>query len=150
MTKYIGEVKPIAVPVQIKDKWYEKLMELKAVIYDRIHTKIPDEQAYIDKLATPSHVAWAGFVSPYWLDADLIKLKQRIKVTIGAPRYLNNVYRAYVTEGFFDKGVYNARFVTDNLEMLRYTLGGVGIRYYMGWGAIYKAVGVLTLSLIHI
>jgi len=144
MTEFIGEVKPITVPVQVKDKWYEKLIELASVIYNRIATKIPDEQAYINKLATPSAEMWQNFVSPYWTDADLIKLKQRVKVSMAGLKYLNNVHDAFMVSQIFHKNVYRARYVTDAIDMIRYTLGGVGIRYQTGWGAIYKAVGVLT------
>jgi len=144
MVLYQGEVKPITVPVAIKDKWYEKLAELSLVIYNRIATKIPDEQAYINKLATPSAEGWGSFISPYWIDADLIRLKQRVKVSMAGAKYLSNVAQAFVGSTRFLDAIYNARYVTNALDMLRYTLGGVGIRYETGWGAIYKAVGVLT------
>jgi len=144
MTKYIGEIKPIAVPVQVKDKWYEKLIELQMLIYNRITTKIPDEQAYINKLAKPSADAWQYFVSPYWTDSELIRLKQRVKVSMAGNKYLANIIRAFITENIFGKNVYDARYKLDTIDMIRYTLGGVGIRYATGWGAIYKAVGVLT------
>jgi len=144
MVMYQGEVKPVTVPVMVKDKWYEKLAELQMLIYNRITTKIPDEQSYINKLATPSAEGWYNFVSPYWLDADLITLKQRVKVSMAGPKYLNNITRAFVTGTRFIDGIFGARYVLDSLDMFRYTLGGVGIRYETGWGAIYKAVGVLT------
>jgi len=144
VTEYVGEVKPVTVPVDVKNKWYEKLIELASLIYNRIATKIPDEQSYINKLATPSATMWSGFVSPYWADADLIKLKQRVKVSMAGLKYLNNVHDAFMVSQIFQKNVYRARYVIDALDMFRYTLGGVGIRYQTGWGAIYKAVGVLT------
>ncbi len=144
MTLYKGIVEPRTVPVQVKDKWYEKLIELESVIYSRIMTKIPNEQAFISKLADPSATAWSAFVSPYWQDADLIRLKQNVKIHMAGPKYINKIKKAYVEDKRFAKGVYDARFVLNSLDMFRYTLGGVGIRYETGWGALYKAVGVLT------
>jgi len=129
------------VPTAILEKWYNRLEASADMIYERIMTKIPDVNAYMKYLADPSAEVWKHFVSDYWPNADMIRLKQNVKVHSAGDRYLKGVISAYVTEKIFQK---NVAMKKDRLEQARFTLSGVGVRYMMGWGPEYKAVGAIT------
>ena len=140
--EYKGYYTPMdQVPAKIKDKWLNTLLGRRELIYDRIMTKIPDDNAFITKLADPSSEAWKDFVSPYWANAQMIILKQNVKIHIAGPRYRSAVIKAFEPGGIFET---NVQLKADRFNQARYPLGGVGIRYLVGWGPEYKAVGLIT------
>lgn len=142
LVEYKGYIQPVTPPDNVFLKWRDTLYDRRALIYERIHTKIPDITSFITYLATPAYEQWKEFVNPYWFKADVASLKHAIRVRAGAPRFLQHVYEAFQPGATFQKRVLERadRFRT----MVAYPLGNVGIRYYMGWGPGYKAVGCIT------
>ena len=140
VAEFIGPITPLTVPPEIKSKWHDTLIGRRELIYTRLLTKIPDEDSFIDKIANASSEVWQGFVNPDWTDYYLITLKQRIKLMTAYPKWNVGVIDAFKPGGRFETGV---DLKVDRLDMLRYTLGNVGIRY-LGWGPGYKAVGYIT------
>jgi len=140
VVEYVGPVTPQTVPAEIKDKWETTLLSRRDLIYSRLMTKIPDEETFQDKIAAASHEVWRTFVAPDWPDYYLVLLKQNIKLSIAYPKWFTGVVDAFKEGGRFESGV---SLKKDRLDLLRYTLGNVGIRY-LGWGPGYKAVGFIT------
>ena len=140
VAEFKGTITPLDVPSEIIDKWATTLTDRRALIYSRLMTKIPDETAFKDKIASPSHEVWRTFVNPAFADYYLILLKQNIKISIAHPRWKVGVIDAFSVGGRFETGV---DLKKDRLAQLKYTLGNVGIRY-LGWKPGYKAVGYIT------
>jgi len=140
VAEFIGPVTPMTVPTEIKDKWESTLLGRRDLIYSRLLTKIPDEESFLSKIAEASSEVWTDFVNPSWTDYYLITLKQRIKLSTAYDKWNVGVIDAFKAGGRFDTGV---SLKKDRLDMLKYTLGNVGIRY-LGWGPGYKAVGYIT------
>jgi len=140
VAEFIGPITPMTVPTEIKDKWEFTLLNRRDLIYGRLLTKIPDEDSFLSKIAVASSEVWSNFVNPTWLDYYLITLKQRIKLSMAYPKWNAGVIDAFREGGRFEQGV---SLKKDRLDMLRYTLGNVGVRY-LGWGPGYKAVGFIT------
>jgi len=142
VVEYKGYYAPLSdVPSDIKSKWLNTLLSRRQLIYERIMTKIPDDSAFIKYLADPSAEVWKDFVSPYWINAEMIKLKQNVKIHIAGPRYRSAVIKAFQSGGIFET---NVQEKADRFSQAKYTLGGVGVRFLMGWGPEYKAVGAIT------
>ena len=139
--RYVGPVEIKDAPTPILDLWYGRLIGSRQMIYERLMTKIPDTTAFIKYLADPSAENWKGFVNPYFPDADLIKLKQDVKIHRAGPDWLKQVSVAFAPGSTFEMNVALKR---DKFARVKYTLSGVGIRYYEGWGPEYKAVGAIT------
>ncbi len=140
VVEFIGPVTPQTVPSEIKDKWEATLLNRRDLIYSRLLTKIPNEDSFIDKIATASHEVWKEFVNTAWPDYYLVTLKQNIKLSIAYPKWFEGVVDAFKVGGRFESGV---SLKKDRLDLLKYTLGNTGIRY-LGWGPGYKAVGFIT------
>jgi len=140
VVEFIGPVSPMDVPAEIKDKWESTLLDRRALIYSRLMTKIPSEAEFIDRIADASSDVWETFPNPDFPDYYLITLKQRIKLSTAFPKWQPAVIDAFSEGGRFETGV---SLKKDRLDMLRYTLGNVGVRY-LGWGPGYKAVGAIT------
>ena len=140
VVEFIGPVEPLAVPSDVKDKWKDTLLLRRELIYSRLLTKIPDEDSFISRIAEPSHEAWKAFVSTEWPDYYLVTLKQNIKLSVAFGKWQPAVIDAFQPGGRFENGV---QLKVDRLDMLKYTLGNVGVRY-LGWGPGYKAVGAIT------
>jgi len=140
VAEFIGPITPMDVPSNVKDKWKDTLLLRRDLIYSRLLTKIPDEDSFIAKIAEPSHEVWKAFVSTEWPDYYLVTLKQNIKLSVAFGKWKPAVIDAFSPGGRFESGV---QLKVDRLDMLKYTLGNVGIRY-VGWGPGYKAVGFIT------
>ena len=138
--EFVGPVTPLDVPAEVKDKWSNTLIDRRSLIYGRLMTKIPDETAFIDKIADASSDVWETFPNPDFPDYYLILLKQRIKLSTAFNKWNVGVIDAFSPGGRFESGI---NLKKDRLDMLRYTLGSTGIRY-LGWGPGYKAVGAIT------
>ena len=140
VAEYIGKVTPLDVPEEVKTKWENTLLSRRDLIYERLMTKIPDEPDFISKIADASYEVWKDFVSPDWTDYYLVTLKQRIKLSTAFGKWKPAVIEAFKPGGIFET---NVTAKADRLDMLKYPLGNVGIRY-LGWGPGYIAVGFIT------
>ena len=130
-----------SVPTEIMDEWETTLKGERARILLALLEKISNASEYIDRLATPSADAWANFVSDTYPDADFIKLKQRVKIKSAYDAWNSGVQAAFAEGGTFETNVTNKK---DKFQKARYTLGAVGLKYLLGWGVSYKAIGYIT------
>ena len=144
VVEYIAPIDKAAVPAELVNeviaRWETNLLGARDVIYARLLKKIPDEPSFRDRIADASSDVWETFVNPYYINADFIKLKQRVKLAAAYPRWNAAVIAAFSPGGIFETNVTAKK---DRMAQAIYTLAGVGARH-LGWGPIYKAVGAIT------
>ena len=138
---YVGKVALLAeadIPQETRDEWENTLINETSRIGTNLLAKIPDESTFQNLIADASSDAWEAFVSPDWPGADLIKVKQRVKL---ARRY--TAWDAGVRDAFFD-GYFPARVSSkkDKWLLARYTISLVGLQHSptIRWRAGTKAV----------
>ena len=130
-----------AVPTEIMDEWETTLKAERARILSALTEKISNATEFMTKLAEPSADAWENFVSSTWPDVELIKLKQRVKLKGAYDGWNTGITNAFAEGGTFDTNVTNKK---EKFQKARYVLGSVGLKYLIGWGPAYKAMGYIT------
>jgi len=128
-----------AFPAHVLDEWKTTLGNEQARIYARLLDVIPSETAFKDKIADASSDAWETFVNPNWPDADVIKMKQRVKLARAYNAWKTGVDNAFGEGGYFaDRVMAKA----DKFKMARYVLSIVGCKSDpdIMWRAGTKAV----------
>ena len=157
VVEYIGTVPWVApeqYPEVILALWEARLKSANNMIYERLMSKIPNAEAFVKYLATPSSDQYELFVNPNYPRADFIKLKQRIKLAGAYPYWKAGIDKAFTipegeTESYFMKQV------TAKKEKMRHaviTLANVGTRSgifeldgkKIFWGPGVKAVLLFT------
>jgi len=140
--EYKGFYSPMdSVPTEIMDEWELTLKGERARILSALQEKISNSSEYITRLAEPSADAWEAFIASDFPDADLIKLKQRVKVKGAYEAWNTGIQNAFAEGGTFETNVTNKK---SKFQKARYVLGSVGLKYLVGWGAAYKAIGYIT------
>ncbi|MHC1627902.1 MAG: hypothetical protein ACXQTI_03615 [Candidatus Nezhaarchaeales archaeon] len=140
--EYRGYYEPDStVPAEVLDEWESTLKAERARILSALLEKIPSESEFISKLAEPAYQGWANFINPTYPDADMRKLKFRVKIKGAYEDWQTGVQNAFAEGGTFDTNVTNKKA---KMNKLRYVTGAVGIRYKTGWGVAYKALGLIT------
>jgi len=145
---YVGVMQlPTEVPQAIRDEWETTLKGERARILANLQTKIPSEVAFKDRIGDASSDQYelfgAGIPAPW--DKDTILMKQRAKLNRAYALWLADVQSAFASGGAFDVNVTAKK---NKLNLARYTLGAVGLRYdpSAGLGVWNPAVmGVLLL-----
>ena len=130
-----------AVPQALMDEWELTLKGERARILSALQTKIPNADAFLAKLATPSAEGWASFINPDYADADMIKLRQGIKIKKAYTSWISGIQTAFASGGTFEQNVTAKK---SKFQMARYPMSSVGIRYLIGWGCAYKCMGFIT------
>jgi len=130
-----------AVPTEIMDEWETTLKAERARILSALTEKISNATEFMTKLAEPSADAWEAFIASTFPDAELIKLKQRVKLKGSYTSWNTGVQNAFAEGGTFDTNVTNKK---EKFQKARYVLGSVGLKYLIGWGPAYKAMGYIT------
>ena len=138
---YRGRMTALPIPQSDHDEWESTLKSMMSAIYNSLLTRIATSTEFLNKIATPSSEAWADFVNPNWEDADFIKLKQRVKLSIAYPSWKQGVENAFGEGGYFADRVTSKKM---KFSMVKYTLGAVGLRYQYGRGIAVKAIGVIS------
>ena len=109
---------------EIKDDWESTLKSKVQKVWDNLHAKIPDESAYLEKLAIPSYTNFYNFVNPNFPKATRAILKQRFGVLAGATYFLNNVYYAIGMDQRFSDGVTNNKGKFESRVRLMWRITG--------------------------
>jgi len=133
---------PAEVPAHIIDEWETTLKNAQARIYNNLLQKIPSDTAFKNFIADASSDAYEAFVNPDYKRANVIKMKQRVKL---ARSY--NAWNTGVTNAFDGDSPYFGDRVTNKkskYQLARYTLSAVGSKPDMYWGPVPKAVLLLT------
>lgn len=133
---------PEALPSGMADEWEATLKAERVRILSGLLTKIPNETEYLNKLADASSDRYEGFlatVGAFW-DADLIKLKQRIKLARKYTDWDTGIDTAFAPDGTFEKNVTSKK---GKLEAARYTIGVVGMKSQDRW----RFASLLALAL---
>jgi len=139
---YKGYYSPLtAVPDDVMTEWETVLKGERARILAALQEKITNADEFITKLANPASEAWASFVNPDYADAEFLKLKHRVKLKSAFDSWNTGVANAFAEGGTFEINVTNKK---DKFQKARYPMGAVGLRYLMGWGPAYKAMGYIT------
>jgi len=139
---YVGIIEliePANFPSHVLNEWKETLSGEQSRIYARLKEVIPNETVFQDKIADASSDAWEAFVSDTWPDADIIKMKQRVKLARAYEAWDSGIEAAFGTDGYFPDRV-NAK--ADKYKLARYTLSIVGLKSdpNISWRAGTKAV----------
>jgi len=139
---YKGYYQPLdSIPDDVLSEWETTLKAERARILSALQEKISNATEFINKLANPAYDKWQDFVNPAYADADFIKLKMQVKLKTAYPSWSSGITNAYAEGGTFETNVSAKK---DKLQKLRYVLGAVGLKYSIGWGPAYKAMGVIT------
>ena len=140
--EYKGYYAPLdSVPTELMDEWELTLKGERARILSALQEKIPNATAFLTKLASPAVAAWSAFVSDTWPDADFIKLKHEIKLKGAYNSWSEGITNAFAEGGTFETNITNKK---DKFQKARYPMGAVGVKYKVGWGPAYKALGVIS------
>jgi len=143
--KYIGYITlPTDVPSDVKDEWANTLAGEMSRIYQNLTTKIASEDDFKSRIADASSERYDEFLASVgagW-DANIIKLKQRIKLARAYPSWQAGISNAFGgTEPYFDDRVLAKK---DKYSNAKYVLAGVGLRYdvagFGAWRPIVKGV----------
>jgi len=138
--EYTGYVEPIPeseIPQDVLDEWKETLKAERDRIKANLLEKIATETDFKSKIAEASADAYANFVNPNFEGADMIKLKQRIKLMRAYNPWKAGVESAFAEGGTFEK---NVEAKADKFKAIRYVLGVVGHKPDKGYGAVVKGV----------
>lgn len=143
---YVGQVVLLTedeLPADVIDEWEATLKGEQARIYNALTTKIPNATVFQDKIADASSDAWENFVSSDWPDADIIKMKQRVKLARAYGAWKDGVDAAFAEGGYFPDRVTGKK---DKFKLARYTISIVGLRHdpNIRWRPGYKAVAFFT------
>ena len=151
---YRGRYTPLDIPASDLDEWVTTLQNMSLRIYQSLLTRITDENTFRKIIAEPAYDAWSDFINPNWEEADLIKLRYRIKLLGAYKKWLKGVVCAYhgsdpnlniqCEEG---SPYFSARVAEKKLKLgagIIYTLGSTGLRYMYGRGIAVKAIGVIS------
>jgi len=140
--EYKGIYEPDAsVPEDVLNEWESTLKAERARILSALLTKIPNESAFISKIAEPAYEGWSSFINPTYPDADFKKLKFRVKIKGAYEDFNTGIQNAFAEGGTFETNVTAKK---SKMTKLRYVTGAVGLKYQKGWGVAYKALGLIT------
>ena len=146
--QYVGTVTlPTDLPSGVLDEWKETLKAEQTRIYNSLLAKIPDETAFKDRIGDASSDEFEAFlykVGGKW-DAQLIEMKQRVKLARTYDTWKSGVDAAFGAGGYFAHRIDSK---ADKFKLARYVLGAVGHRATVGgdfgvWNPV--TMGVLLL-----
>lgn len=143
--RYVGPISRKDLPSRIVDEWEATLKGARARILaslSRFLDPTTGVTRFIDQIADASSDAWESFVNPTYQNADLIKLKQRVKLAAAYPSWSQNIQAALQSGGRFEQGVTaNKSKFANNVKA---TIGSVGFKPDLGWGPASKAALIVT------
>jgi len=141
---YVGEIvwlSPDEIPSDILNEWRETLKNEQGRIYNSLMTKIPNESAFQSRIADASSDAYEGFVNPSFENADVIKMKQRVKLARSYNAWNTGVADAFGEGGYFADRVENK---ADKFKLAAYTVSNVGHKPTRFFGPLVKAIMFLV------
>lgn len=126
--EYVGTCTlPAELPTGVLEEWRDTLKAERTRIYASLLNKIPDETAFKTRIADASSDEFEAFlykVGGKW-DADLIEMKQRVKLARKYPDWKSGVDDAFGVGGYF---AHRVEGKADKFKLARYVLGVVGHR----------------------
>jgi hypothetical protein len=136
-----------ALPARIVDEWANTLILARERIIASLSRFLDPnvgQANFLNQIADASSDAWEAFVNPNWVGAELIKLKQRIKLAGAYPSWKANITDAYTNANITYAGKTITKFeygVLSNKgkfeKNVTVTIGGVGFKPE-GWGPVAK------------
>jgi len=127
-----------ALPARIVDEWESTLKLARTRILaslDRFLAEPGGRDAFLNQIADASSDAYEMFVNPTYPLADIIKLKQRIKLAGAYDAWKSGVTYAFQSGSTFELNVTAKKSKFDN--NVRLTIGGVGFKPET-WGSVSK------------
>jgi hypothetical protein len=132
---------PSTLPDQLRDIWKRSTKAERARILSSLLSQIPNSAAFLTKIADASSDAWEAFVSADWPNAQMVKVKQRVKLAGAYDEWNSGVSNAFAEGGTFETNVENK---APKFDLARVTIGAVGMKAYGGWGPTAKAAYLLN------
>jgi len=136
-----GEIKPGELPenidVDIANDWADILTAKRDKIKARLNEVIPDESAYLSRIAEVAEAEFTNVLNPNYYKTARALRKFRVKVRKGGSAWLSNVASAFAEGGRFEKGVAanKEKFKNNVIYTLRFT-GDMN----KVWGCVPKAI----------
>ena len=134
-----------ALPSRIVDEWETMLKAARTRILASLSRFFDPDNGrarYLDQIADASSDAWSSFVNPAYPTAELIKLKQRVKLAAAYSSWLSNIQSALQPDGRFEQGVTANKTKFEN--NIQYTIAAVGFKPDLSWGPAAKAALIVT------
>jgi hypothetical protein len=143
--RYIGPITRKDLPARIVDEWESTLKGARARILaslGRFLDPATGSTKFLDQIADASSDAWETFINPAYPNANLIKMKQRVKLAAAYPSWANNIQSALQEGGRFEQGVTanKSKFAAN----VKPTIGAVGFKPDLGWGPATKVALIVT------
>ncbi len=144
--EYYADVPTRYLPQRIVDEWETTLKGARQRILDSLAkfldpTTGPGE--FSSKIADASSDAWEQFVNPNLPDADLLKLKQRVKLASAYDAWSTGVQNAFAPGGSFENNVTAKK--PKFQENIKFTIGAVGFKPDPeNWGPAVKVALLVT------
>ncbi|RLG71384.1 MAG: hypothetical protein DRO23_12035 [Thermoprotei archaeon] len=133
---------PSDIAEAIKNEWETTLKNERARILNALQTKIPDQAAFLDKLADASSDRFEEFLASVGGDwnKDIIVTKQRVKLAAKYDAWNTGITNAFAEGGVFETNVTNKK---EKFKELRRVIGAVGHKALGTWNPV--VMGVLLL-----
>ena len=143
--RYVGPISRRDLPARIVDEWETTLKNARTRILAslaRFLDPVTGLTRYLDQIADASSDAWEAFINPDYPNANLIKMKQRVKLAAAYPSWKSNIQAALQEGGRFEQGVTanKSKFDTN----VKPTIGAVGFKPDLGWGPATKTALIVT------
>ena len=143
--RYVGPITKKTLPSRIVDEWETNLKNARARILaslSRFLDPTTGPAKFLDQIADASSDNWELFVNPSYPNANLIKMKQRVKLAKAYPQYKSGVESAFAPGGIFETRVSDRKGVFS--ENVKYTIGSVGFKPELSWGPASKVALIVT------
>jgi hypothetical protein len=143
--RYIGPISRKDLPARIVDEWETTLKNARTRILASLARFLDPSTGlakYLDQIADASSDSWEEFINPDYPNADLIKLKQRVKLASAYPSWSANIQSALQPDGRFEQGVTANK--TKFAANVRPTIGVVGFKPDLSQGPAAKVALIVT------
>jgi len=143
--RYVGPISRKDLPSRIVDEWETMLKTARTRILASLGRFLDPATGltkFLDQIADASSDAWETFINPSYPNADLIKMKQRVKLAAAYPSWKQNIQTALEEDGRFEQGVTANK--TKFANNVKATIGSVGFKPDIGWGPAAKAALIVT------
>jgi len=141
---YTGKIRKLskeAIPSQIVDEWEQTLKGERARILNNVFAQIPDESAFIAKLAEPASANYESYVNLNHIKSYRAILKHKMKLKTAYNDWKSALESALAEGGVFETNVTAKK---EKWRNVRYALAAVGEKSLMGLGALTKAIRIMT------
>jgi hypothetical protein len=143
--RYIGPISRKDLPSRIVDEWEATLKGARTRVLASLARFLDPATGlskYLDQIADASSDAWEEFINPDYPNAELIMLKQRVKLASAYPSWKTNTQSAFQPDGRFEQGVTanKGKFAVN----VKPTIGVVGFKPELSQGPGAKVALIVT------